>query len=133
MMVIQYTIPDKNTFYLVKPKQSSFQVFNSMQTPTTFSTLQSEMKVCRHTRRTKMECLSQTTNNYESHNDHTTKCNSCFTLLSNCYLMRIFLHLPSDDNTDVCSMLPDYIITNVDTKRSISGKVEMSNTNAYVD
>ena len=125
---IYYSIPDKKYFLL---SETQTEHISGVQFKTNsndiFYIAIGDESVQTYTKNENGMPQPETTSNYESESEHTTKCNSCFTLLSNIYLMRIFLHLPSDDNTDVCSMLTDYIITNVDTKNSISGQVEMSN------
>jgi hypothetical protein len=125
---IYYSIPDKKYFLLSETQQEHISgVQFKTNSNDIFYIAIGDESVQTYTKNENGMPQPETTNNYESESEHTTKCNSCFTLLSNIYLMRIFLHLPSDDNTDVCSMLTDYIITNVDTKNSISGQVEMSN------
>ena len=69
------------------------------------------------------------TNNYFNENDHFRKCDNCFTMLKNNYLIRTFIEFPTDTKTGSKIIPTEYSIRNIENLNSaeIKGTIEMSN------
>ena len=65
--------------------------------------------------------------NYETDGDHNSKCESCYTLLNDIYLLRVFLHIPQDNDAEAVTANCDYIVKNIINNECDSGQIEMSN------
>lgn len=64
--------------------------------------------------------------NYESENEHSKKCENCYTLLSDIYLLRVYLNLPTENTMEATTMNCDYIVKNLTNNESDNGQIEMS-------
>jgi hypothetical protein len=68
-------------------------------------------------------------NNYSNENDHYRKCDKCFTMLKNNYLVRTFIEFPTDVKVPSNMFSTEYSIKNIDNLNmpEEKGSIQMSN------
>ncbi len=68
-------------------------------------------------------------NNYSNENDHYRKCDKCFTMLKNNYLVRTFIEFPTDVKVPSNMFSTEYSIKNIDNLNmpEEKGNIQMSN------
>ena len=68
-------------------------------------------------------------NNYSNENDHYRKCDKCFTMLKNNYLVRTFIEFPNDVKVPSNMFSTEYSIKNIDNLNTPeeTGNIQMSN------
>ena len=68
-------------------------------------------------------------NNYSNENDHYRKCDKCFTMLKNNYLVRTFIEFPNDVKVPSNMFSTEYSIKNIDNLNipEETGNIQMSN------
>lgn len=65
--------------------------------------------------------------NYTSEGEHNSKCENCFCLLYDKFLLRLFMHIPQSTD-EACEIFQcDYIVKNIDNESCVEGQIKMSN------
>ena len=74
-------------------------------------------------------------NNYQNENEHFKKCEKCYTMLKNNYLVRTFIEFPSEVKTPSSLFNTDYSIKDIQNLNSpeINGSILMSNYSVPFD
>ena len=77
---------------------------------------------------------NQTIDNYPSESEHEKRCEKCFTMLNNDYLVRTFIDFPADTKQEYQSAETQYSIKNLnDLNNEKIGKIKMSNYSVPFD
>lgn len=71
--------------------------------------------------------------NYESEADHLNKCDNCYTMLNDIYLVRTFINFPSETKTPSESSPTDYSIKDLTNLTERRGTITMSNYSVPFD
>ena len=74
-------------------------------------------------------------NNYQNENDHFKKCEKCFTMLKNDYLVRTFIEFPTEVKTPSCMFNTEISIKDINNLNfpEIQANIQMSNYSVPFD
>ena len=71
--------------------------------------------------------------NYPNENEHEKRCEKCFTMLKNYYLVRTFIDFPADTKQGYQEADTEYSIKNINDLTEKMGKIKMSNYSVPFD